>query len=241
MRILAGTSLNIFPDIDAMRTSALAFIVARLSAAIDRRGKALLLASGGSTPLPVYKELGKASLDWAKIDIALVDERWVPADHQASNERAVRASLLAGEAEKARFTAMKTDHQTPEEAVPALDEALRSLAWPADVVVLGMGPDGHTASWFPNARGLDAAIDPETDALCAAVDARESAVTGAHTQRMTLTAPPILSAGAMLLLMTGEDKKETFARARASGPVDDMPVRTLFLGKQDRLFCCWAP
>lgn len=241
MQIRAGTRFNEFADADSMRAAALAFIVERLSGAVAARGKALFLVSGGSTPLPLYKELAKAPLDWAKVEIALVDERWVAPDHQASNERAIRASLLAGEAARARFVAMKTDHPAPEEAVPTLDRVLRMLSWPADVVVLGMGSDGHTASWFPNARGLDAAIDLETDAKCAAVTARESAVTGAFTQRMTLTAPPVLSAGAMLLLMTGEDKKRTFARARASGPVDDMPVRTLFLGDPDRLFCCWSP
>ncbi|GAB4520315.1 MAG: 6-phosphogluconolactonase [Amphiplicatus sp.] len=241
MRIQAGARLNEFADATAMRAAALAFIVERLGAAIAAREKALLLVSGGSTPLPLYEALSEADIDWSKATIALVDERWVPLDDAASNERAVRASLHKNRAAAARFIGLKTDHARAADAVEVAEERLRAAPWPADVAVLGMGADGHTASWFPNAHGLDAAIDPDAARHCAAVTAHQSPVTGAHVERMTLTAPAILQAGAQLLLMTGEEKKLAFARARASGPVDDMPVRALFLGDPERLYPCWAP
>jgi len=241
MTLVPGTSLNEFSDAAAMRASALAFVSQRLSASIAKRGRALLLASGGSTPLPLYESLSGVDLDWARVTVALVDERWVESCHDASNARAIRAALFQENAMKATFVGMKSDAASPQEAAPALEKTLKGLPWPADVAILGMGADGHTASWFPNAHGLAAAIDPETEALCAAVSAHQSAVTGAHTERMTLTAPPILSAGALLLLISGEEKRRAYKRALASGPVEDMPVRTLFLGDLSKLFCCWAP
>ncbi|MBB5519762.1 6-phosphogluconolactonase [Amphiplicatus metriothermophilus] len=239
--IRPGAKLNEFETREAMLEAARAFCVERLAAAIARRGGALFLVSGGSTPLPLYEALSEADIDWSKATIALVDERWVPLDDGASNERAVRARLHRNRAAAARFIGLKTDHACAADAVEAVEERLAAAPWPADVAVLGMGADGHTASWFPNAHGLDAAIDSDTARRCAAVTAHVSPITGAHVERMTLTAPAILQAGAQLVLMTGEEKKLAFARARASGPVDDMPVRALFLGDPDRLYPCWVP
>lgn len=241
MRIQSGARLNEFADATAMRAVVLAFIVERLAGAIAARGKALLLVSGGSTPLPLYEALSEADIDWSKATIALVDERWVPLDDAASNERAVRETLYRNRAASARFIGLKTDHARAADAVETTEERLLAAPWPADIAVLGMGADGHTASWFPNAHGLHAAIDPDTARHCAAVSAHQTPVTGVHVERMTLTAPAILQAGAQLLLMTGEEKKLAFARARASGPVEDMPVRALFLGDPERLYPCWAP
>jgi len=159
-------------------------IANRLAASLERRKRASLLVSGGSTPAPIYARLQKEDLDWANIDIALVDERWVEPDHPASNARLIHKTLKQGPAGLANFTGMKTSHSSPPLALETVISRYNALAYPFDVVVLGMGNDGHTASLFPQAEGLDHAMNcPEK---VAAITAKKSAVTGEHTQRMSL-------------------------------------------------------
>lgn len=235
----AGVRPEVFSSADAMIAAAAAFVRTRIDEALAARGSALLLLSGGSTPLPLYRRLAATSAPWARVCAVLVDERWVGADHPASNERAIRAALAG--AEGISIVGLKTAAATAAEAASAVEERLARLAWPADVAVLGMGPDGHTASWFPNAAGLAEALDEASGRRVAAVRARPSVVTGAETERLTLTVGPVLEARARLLLMTGEEKRRVFAEAHGSGPVDDKPVRALFAADPEATFVAWAP
>lgn len=236
----SGFDLNTFSSVTAMTEAACGLAATAIGEGLSARGRSLALLSGGSTPLPLYRSLARVQLDWARVTLLLVDERWVLADHASSNERAVRAEFVAGEAAAALVVGLKSRHESPPDAVAEIGTRLDSLAWPADLVILGMGQDGHTASWFPNAAGLADALN-EDGARVAAIRARRSNVTGDIIDRMTLSAAAIVSARRILLLATGDEKRRIYARARGTGPVEDMPVRALFGAPRENFFALWAP
>ena len=209
-----------------------------LRQAIDTRDHAVLLVSGGSTPAPLYRALSGVDLDWSRVHVALVDERWVPTDHAASNERLIRETLLCGAAAQARFTGMKNSAPTPQQGVDACNLDYASLPEPYTLCLLGMGADGHTASLFPRAQGLTTAL--QSDRYCAAIKAERSAVTGDFLDRMTLTAEAILKSERLVLLITGEDKWAALQSAEATTDTSLAPIR--FFTRQPRpIEVYWAP
>ena len=213
-------------------------MVADLEQALSAQARVTLLLSGGSTPAPLYRRLANAPLDWARVDIALVDERWVDNDDPASNERLLRETLLQGQAAAARFTAMKTTQPSAADAVDDCNRHYAALS-PCCLCLLGMGPDGHTASLFPAARGLEQALAAQQH--CAAIVARQSAVTGDNLERMTLTPWSILQARKLVLLISGEDKWQIYRQARQTGASAELPV-SLFLDQQQvPVEVYWAP
>lgn len=212
-------------DMEAMTAAVARTVRDDLEAALADRGQAVLAVSGGSTPAGLYRELSRADIGWAHVTVVLVDERWVEPAEPGSNEGFVRRTLLNGPAAQARFVGLKAPGETPFDAVGAVARRVADLG-PIDVAVLGMGADGHTASWFPHARGLDAALARD-GARVAAVEARPSKVTGDHVMRMTLTLGALAEAGRLVLMMRGGDKREALQRALAGQVVADMPVRAL--------------
>jgi len=226
--------------------AAAAATCATLAEALARGGRATLLCSGGSTPGPLYRELSRCSLDWSLIDVGLADERWVPEAHDASNAGLVRKTLLRREAaegesvegksgEDYAFHPMFEGSASPEDGL-ADTSGRYGLILPADLLVLGMGPDGHTLSWFPGADGLDLAMDTANDAPVAAITAKPSPVTGDHLQRMTLTASAVRRSRRTLLLITGEDKRAVFENSS-----EELPVHRLDALLGERLSVYWAP
>ena len=213
----------VFPDKAALQEAAATWISSRLSDAISRRGSAVFMASGGRTPGPIYEELAKADLDWAAILIGLTDERWVDEDHPASNSAMVRHTLLTGAASQATYIPMKLSGANAFASVEQLNE-IYIEAGLTDVMLLGMGPDAHTLSWFAGGRGYEQAIDPVNPSTVAAVEAIESDVTGPNTLRMTLTQPCVANARHVLLLITGADKRKVFETAGPETPVGIMRV-----------------
>lgn len=194
----------------------------RLQAAIAEHGKALLAVSGGRSPIPLFQKLTEADIPWEKVTITLVDERWVAPDDDDSNEKLVRQHLIKGRAGKARFVPLKNTASSPEAGVDACHAVLKDLPVPFDVVVLGMGDDGHTASFFPHAPGLAAALDANSQSMCAAV----TPSTAPH-QRMTLTLKALQNSRWLVLPLQGEAKLRRYRLACGEGPVEDMPVRSV--------------
>jgi len=198
-----------------------------------------LLLSGGSTPGPLYKRLSAVDLDWSRVSIGLVDERWVESDHSASNERLLRQTLLQNFAAKASFTRMKNSAQTPFMGEGQCQTQCDDLPEPYSVCLLGMGPDGHTASLFPHAKGLSQALDSQQ--LCAAIEANASEVTGEYVERMSLTPKAILRAKKLILLITGEDKWQVYQRARSATDVMATPVSVFLQQSGVDVDVYWAP
>ncbi len=228
-----------FDSQDALIAALQETVASRLATALAENPGATLLVSGGRSPAPLYRGLSQVALDWERVDVALVDERWVDRDHAASNERLVRETLLQEQAAAAGFTGMKNNHPTPFTGEAECNRAYAALRTPFDLALLGMGPDGHTASLFPGARGLDEALDKQLH--CAAIRARRSDVTGEYLDRMTMTPWSLLQCKMLLLMITGEEKWRVYQQARQNGADPALPI-SLFVN-QDRapLAVYWAP
>lgn len=215
----SATGFHTFGTKETFETEAADWVEKRLQDAISRRGHATLFCSGGSTPGPIYEALSEVDLDWKRVSAGLVDERWVDEDHDASNAALVRRTLLQNKAAEASFLPMKTDAASPFDAEADVQARYEKAADVIDVLLLGMGPDGHTLSWFADAEGLEAATDPENPRVIAAIEAPKTKVTGPVTQRMTLTYRAVARARYILLMITGDKKRAVFERGGSSLPV----------------------
>lgn len=211
-----------FFDAPDEAASALAEAVARhLSERLLIAPRASLVISGGSTPLPFFEALREKPLDWASIDVLLADERWVPENHKDSNTRLVKENLLQGAAAKARYVSLKQPGDTPVDGLGAVEAALREVRFPPDVLILGMGNDGHTASLFPDAPELKQALDTDSTALVSPMTPPSQA-----RKRITLTQKALSNAGFTALHLKGDDKLATLQVACSD--IDElraMPVR----------------
>lgn len=226
-------------SVDAMAGTLAADIEARLAAAIKARGAASFAVSGGSTPKPLYQRLSHADLDWDKVTVVLVDERWVEPGQPGSNEDFVRQTLLQNKAACARFLGLKAAGAKPADGLAEAESRLTDLPLPLDVTVLGMGNDGHTASWFPHATGLSNCLSSNR-ALLAAVRAERSEVTGDHLDRITLTRRPIIQSGAIYLMLGGAAKRTTLEAALAGSDINEMPIRSLLQDDSVPMSIHWA-
>ena len=215
--------------------------VQALSSAVEERGEATFMVSGGSTPEPLYKSLSDADIDWGAIYVALVDERWVDFDHEKSNEAFTVKSLIQNKAAIANVVGMKNTAETPQEGLSDCEAAYQQLAQPFDITILGMGSDGHTASLFPHADGLDAALNPESNELCAAITAKQSEVTGAFVERMTLSLAGLLKSKSLVLLITGDEKLAVLRKAQAGTDAKEMPIRAVLQQQKVPVIVYWAP
>ena len=199
---------------------------ASLRGTLEDRGAARLLLSGGGTPAPVYAALARESLEWPRIRIGLVDERWLPVGDADSNGRLVAETLLHGAAAAADFEPLLHAARTIDDCVAQANAAATGA--PAAIALLGMGPDGHTASIFPGMRGFDAAVSAHDDYL--AVDAEGCPGAGAWRQRITLGAAGLARTAQRVLLIRGDAKRALFEQALDGDDVRELPIRLAFHG-----------
>ncbi len=195
------------------------------------QSRALLVVSGGSTPVPFFKALAQKPLEWARVDITLADERWVDEQSNDSNAKLVRENLLQGPAAAANFVPLTSDAGTPEEGVAAVAEATAGLAWPASVVILGMGGDGHTASLFPDSQELGLALSTDEPLVAVRTPSQPQ-------PRITFSADRLHQAKRHILHITGDDKRTVLANAMGGDDVRTLPIRA-FLSCPLAIY--WAP
>lgn len=197
-----------FTDPAALAEALSQSVATDLRTALQERQVASLALSGGNTPKAFMRALSAQSLNWSQVVVTLVDERWVPEDNARSNAALLREHLLQGPAAAARFLPLYRDTATPEEALAALEHDLAALPSPFDAVVLGMGNDGHTASFFPGGDRLADALDPDSTLRVLPMRAP-----GAGEPRITLTLPTLLAARHLYLHIEGEEKQAVLAQA----------------------------
>ena len=215
--------IEIFSDPASQAAAAASAIVQSLSYRLRLRGSASMVATGGRSAGAVYDVLSNAALDWAKVDVTLSDERFVDASSPDSNERLARERLLQNRAARARFVGLRGVSATPEAAAAEASAAL--AGWPPfDVVMLGMGEDGHIASLFPGnpalAAGLDRAAPP-----CIAVPEGEGMAPA--QPRLSLSLPRLVSTRLVLLVVSGVEKRRVLERALDDSDSTPFPVRAL--------------
>jgi len=225
-----------FADREALAQALSYSIATALSDAIKLRGRALLAVSGGSTPRELFKALSAEEIDWSKVTVTLVDERFVPPSHERSNHRLVAACLLQNAASSAHFIPLYNNAETPTEAAKEAARQLEQAGDAIDVAVLGMGSDGHTASWFPGNEGLPELTSPTQEKWVMAAEG-----TGVPEPRLTMTLPRIAGARLLVLHIEGADKKETLDQALTGEAVEEMPIRAIFNSDAPSVQLYWAP
>ena len=197
-------------------------IINLLIESIDKRGKSSLLVSGGSTPKPLFKKLSNSDINWEKVTISLVDDRWLPSNHKDSNELLVKQNLLQNKASKANFVGMYIDEKTAFESDDECSLLYKNSVYPFDIIILGMGADSHTASLFPNNEKLAKAYDLNNENLCISIKPDT-----APYNRMSLTRKAILSAKNLILHIEGEEKLKVYKDALESTDIYKTPISSI--------------
>ena len=208
-------------------------VAGNLKTGIAARGVASLAVSGGTTPARLFQVLSaRADVPWAKVTVTLVDERWVDETSDRSNAKLVKAKLLQDKAAVAKFVPLYQGGTEPDAAKASAAQA--AVPQPLDAAILGMGNDGHTASFFPGGDTLAEALTAEGPVIAIRAP-------GAGEPRVTLTLKRLLGAKALYLHIEGEEKVETLERAEAEGPIEAMPVRAILRETKTPLTIFWCP
>lgn len=206
-----------------------------VESAVDARNASLIAVPGGSTPRPILAKLAKAKLPWKKVTVIPTDDRLVAVDSELSNIRMIAQALLpAG----ARVLPIATENADYRLAGNAADARLQDLPWPPDLVWLGMGEDGHTASIFPGPDLQGALEAPKARRAVGVLP--EPLPAEAPVPRVTLTRSAILSARTILITVTGQKKRDLLEQAIADGHSSKLPIGRVLAEAEQPIDIHWA-
>lgn len=204
-------------------------ISATLQHSIDASGQAHLAVSGGKSPIPFFNMLSQAPIDWDRVRVSLVDERFVAPSNNDSNEHLVRTHLLINRAAQARFQGLVCDPRDLRASVARANNNTEKIT----LAVLGMGDDGHTASLFPGAAQLSEALDPGQEQRYIAITPVD-----APYERISMTLRALLQVQGLILTISGKHKQEIFQKAvHAATPA--LPISYLIAQKGVPLDVYW--
>lgn len=230
------TERHDFADRDELAKALADAVAANINAALIVSGVAAIAVSGGTTPAKFFATLGKhKDVDWTKVYVTLVDERWVDETSDRSNAMLVNEKMLQGPAAVAHFIPLYAGGAEPDDAAVArTNRLLETLPRRYAAVLLGMGNDGHTASFFPGGDNLFEAIRGEGPAVAIRAP-------GAGEPRITQVLRRLVSTDALYLQIEGEEKALTLAKATEDGPIEAMPIRAVLRQQAVPLQVYWAP
>ena len=209
-------------------------IASALGRRLDLQKAASLVVSGGSSPVQCFNSLAHKDLDWGRVGVLPSDDRWVPSDHDDSNEKLVRSNLLVNGARNADLLPFYAEGATAEERAAALDSEIRFVPFPFACSLLGMGTDGHFASLFPDAENLEEGLDLESAILCLPVETDAS-----PHERISLTLAALSRSDEIVLLIFGDEKRKIYEKAKAGN--GRYPVTRLLRQKRAPVHVFWAP
>jgi 6-phosphogluconolactonase len=220
-----------YDDLGELATAVAGDVGFIIESALDARGSCLLALPGGRTPGPIFATLAKADLNWKKVTIIPTDDRLVPMDDERSNVRAIaKAFLPTG----ARVIPIATDIPDYRLAGNSADARLQDLPWPPDLVWLGMGEDGHTASILAG-PDLQGALDAPKARRAVGVKPDDG------EPRVTLTRASILSARTVLITLQGQAKRDMLEQAIADGQSSKLPIGRVLAEAEQPIDIHWCP
>lgn len=231
LQLPADVGFERFDDAAQMARSQAERVARALDAAIGEDGAASLVVSGGRSPIAFFEALSYCELDWSRVQVSLADERWVDVRDPDSNEGLVRRHLLQNEAAEAQLIGLSYPAASHAAAAQLAGQKLASLRRPIDVLVLGMGNDGHTASLFPGSPLLAQALEQSDVESCLPMVAPAK-----PQQRITMTYPLLATARRQILAIQGAEKLETLRQALRLEPMQ-MPIRA-FLHSPLEIYWC---
>ena len=209
--------IETFTAADEWAEACAARLADALAAAIVDGGRAVFAGSGGSTPTPIYRRLAGAGLDWSRVVVTLIDERYVPETSPESNAALLKQTLLTGPAAAARFVPLFQPAVTVDRAAALAAHALSAEGGKLDAVLLGMGEDGHICSMFPNSPTLRTLLSPALKPTVLGVPhGRDGAAPS--LERLTINLPYLMTARRVVLAITGAAKRAVFEREAAGDP-----------------------
>ena len=209
--------IETFADGAAWAEACAARLADALAAAIVEGGRAVFAGSGGSTPTPIYRRLAGAGLDWSRVVVTLIDERYVPETSPESNAALLKQTLLTGPAAAARFVPLFQPAVTVDRAAALAAHALSAEGGKLDAVLLGMGEDGHICSMFPNSPTLRTLLSPALKPTVLGVPhGRDGAAPS--LERLTINLPYLMTARRVVLAITGAAKRDVFEHQAAGDP-----------------------
>jgi len=209
-------------------------IADHLKSAIEHYGQASFIVSGGNTPKPLYEELCHQHLAWDHVTICPSDERWVEENHPDSNYRMINNTLIQHAAQSATLLSLKSEGAFSD-APDLLTPAINQMHKPFNVVLLGMGEDGHIASLFPDANELDHGLNaPHSEPVI-------SMNSESKGPRISLSLSALLNSEHIYLLITGEAKRQVFEAAKAELEQPSLPISHLLAKATSPITVCWSP
>jgi len=224
-----------YDSIDEMADAVAGDIGFIVESALDARGSALLALPGGKTPLPIFERLAEANLPWKKVTIIPTDDRLVPLDSPQSNIRAIASTFLKTGARVFPIATAIPDYRL---AGNSADARLQDLQFPPDLVWLGMGEDGHTASIFAGPDLQDALDAPKARRAVGVMP--DPLPPEAPVPRVTLTRAAILSARTILITITGDAKRATLEKAIADGQSSQVPIGRVLAEAEQPIDIHWT-